>query len=172
MSSRKKKTGSLIQVRGMFRVQLTKDENGRTRVVGDSGWNKNLVTNLGFDQFLCQTLAGMAGSKTVSYMALGTGGAPVATDTSLASELTDTSNSRKTVSPSTIASKTVQFTAAFNSSDSFITNAGGRSISNVGLFNVSTTNAGTLFAGNTYSSSLCQTNNNVNVSYQIRFATA
>src|SRR5437764_2903182 len=93
MSRRPQKAGSVIKVRGMFRVQLTKDEHGRTVVVGDSGWNKNLVTNLGFDQFLCQTLAGMGGSKTVAYMALGTGGAPVAADTSLASELTDTSNS-------------------------------------------------------------------------------
>src|SRR5882757_3677167 len=101
-----------IKARGFFRVQITEDG----RVVGDSKWRQNQITNLGFDQFLCQTLAGMAGSKTVSHMALGTGGAPVATDTSLASELTDTSNSRKTVSPSTIASKTVQFTAAFNSS--------------------------------------------------------
>ncbi len=172
MARKAKTVEQNIKVRGMFRVHLTEDHNGKTVVVGDSGWTSNLVTNLGFQQYLCQSLAGMAGSKSVAYMALGTGGAPVATDTSLASELTDTSNSRKTVSPSTIASKTIQFTAAFNSSDSFITNAGGRSISNVGLFDASVTNAGTLFAGNTYASSLCATNNNVNVSYQIRFATA
>jgi hypothetical protein len=41
-------------------------------------------------------------------------------------------------------------------------------LSNVGLFATSNTND-TLFAGNTYASSSCNTNQNVNVTYQIRF---
>lgn len=155
-----------VSAKGFFRLQITEDKNGKTKVVGDSGWMKNQVTNLGFDQFLCQTLAGMAGSKTVSHVALGTGGAPAATDTTLAGEIMS-STQRKTVSPSTIASKTVQFTAAFNSVDSFTTATA--NISNVGLYNTTAT-GGTLFAGNTYSSSACATNQNVNVTYQIRFS--
>lgn len=151
-----------VKVRGFFRVHII-DPDGT--IAGDSGWRKNQVTNLGFDQFLCQTLGGMAGSKTVSHVALGTGGAPAATDTSLAGEIMS-STQRKTVSPSTIASKTVQFTAAFNSADSFLTATA--NLSNIGLFNTSTT--GTLFAGNTYTSSACATNQSVNASYQIRFA--
>lgn len=150
-----------IKARGFFRLQLTKDG----QIVGDSKWRKNQVTNLGFEQFLAQTLGGMAGSKTVSHVALGTGGAPAAADTTLAGEIMS-STQRKTVSPSTIASKTVQFTAAFNSVDSFITAS--VNLSNVGLFN--TSSGGTLFAGNTYTSSSCATNQNVNVTYQIRFS--
>lgn len=159
------KINNAIKVRGFFRINIIEDRNGKQVIVGNSGWKKNLVTNLGFDQFLAQTLAGMAGSKTVTHVALGTGGAPIATDTSLAGEIMS-STQRKTVSPSTIASKTVQFTAAFASSASFLTAAA--NISNVGLFNTST--AGTLFAGNTYASSACATNQSVNVSYQIRFS--
>lgn len=157
-----------IKVRGFYRVNITETIDGKEVVVGDSGWKENQVTNLGFDQYLCQTLAGMAGSKTVAYMALGTGAAPAASDTSLSGEITDAASARKTVSPSTIASKTVQFTAAFNSVDSFITAS--KNISNIGLFNVSTTAGGTLFAGNTYTSSSLATNQNVNATYQIRFS--
>lgn len=135
------------------------------KVIGDSGWKQNLVTNLGFDQFLCQTLAGMAGSKTVNKIALGTGGAPIAADTTLAGEIMS-STQRVTASPSTIASKTAQFTAAFASSNSFLTASA--NLSNVGLFNSAA--GGTLFAGNTYTSSSCNTNQNVNVTYQIRFS--
>lgn len=159
-----------VKVHGFFRVQITEDKGeGSKVVVGDSGWRKNQVVNLGFDQYLCQTLAGAAGSKTISYMMLGTGGAPAAGDTSLSGELTHTANARKTVSTSTIASKTIQFTAAFNSVDSFITASA--NISNIGLINHSSTaTAGTIFAGNTYTSSAVATNQNVNATYQIRFS--
>ncbi len=155
------KVKDTIKVRGFFRLHITEDG----RIVGDSGWHPNQVTNLGFDQFLAQTLGGMAGSKTISHVALGTGGAPAAADTSLAGEIMS-STQRKTVSPSTIASKTVQFTAAFASSASFLTATA--NLSNIGLFN--TSSGGTLFAGNTYASSSCATNQSVNISYQIRFS--
>lgn len=154
-----------IRVRGFFRVQITEDHDGREKVIGDSGWRENQVVNLGFQDYLCQTLGGMAGSKTISHVALGTGGAPAAGDTSLAGEIMS-STQRKTVSPSTVASKTLQLTAQFASANSFLTASA--NLSNVGLFNTST--GGTLFAGNTYTSSACATNQNVNVTYQIRFS--
>ena len=159
------KTKDAIKVRGFFRVQIVEDRNGKTVVVGNSGWRKNQVVNLGFQDYLCKTLGGMAGSKTISHVALGTGGAPGATDTSLAGEIMS-STQRVTVSPSTIASKTLQMTAAFLSANSFTTATA--NLSNVGLFNTSST--GTLFAGNTFVSSACATNQSVNVTYQIRFS--
>lgn len=155
----KKGAKDSLKVHGFFRVQITEDANGAPKVLGDSGWSQNQVTNLGFDQYLCQTLAGASGSKTVSHVALGTGTVPAAADTGLNAELAHTSNDRKTLSTSTIASKTIQFTAAFNSSDSFLTATA--NISNIGLFNVSSVTAGTMFAGNTYSSSAVATNQNV-----------
>ena len=163
--STKGKTRDAIKVRGFFRVNIVEDQEGKQKIVGDSGWRENTVVNLGFDQFLCQTLAGMAGSKPFSHVALGTGGPPAAADTSLAGEIMS-STQRKTVSPSTIASKTAQFTAAFASADSFLTAAA--NLSNIGLFNTST--EGTVFAANTYTSSACATNQSVNVTYQIRFS--
>lgn len=151
-----------ILVVGRFRINI-EDEDGR--IVGDSGWKKNLVVNLGFNQYLVSTLGAIAGSKQVSHMAIGTGGAPVAADTALAGE----QSVREAVTAATSSgSKTVRFTATFASADSFVTAS--KNISNVGLFNTSTAAGGTIFAGNTYTSSACATNQNVNVTYDIIFA--
>jgi len=154
-----------IKARGFFRLQLTEDRDGKSVIVGDSGWRKNQVVDLGFQDYLCKTLAGSAGSKTISHVALGTGTVPAADATSLAGEIMS-STQRKAVTPSIISSKTLQFVAAFASTDSFVSAA--VTLQNIGLFN--TTTAGTLFSGNTYATSQLNTNQNVNITYQVRFA--
>jgi hypothetical protein len=158
-----------VKLRGFFRVQIIEDAKDGQKMVGDSGWQENTVTNTGIRDYLVEHLLGDSGNaKAVSHMTLGTGGAPSATDTSLSGEITDATNTRKAVSTSVVSSKTAQFTAAFASSDSFVTAS--HNISNVGLFETSTTSGGSLFAGNTYTSSSLATNQNVNVTYQIRFS--
>ena len=155
-----------VPLRGFFRLKVVEKNGEVTKVVGDSGWQKNQVTNLGKDQYLSQLLAGMAGSKQVTYAALGTGTAPGAADTSLNGELTDVAGCRCAVTPTTVnALGTVQF--AFTLNSNVITAA--KTIQNVGLFNTSTTATGTIFAGNTYTTSALATNQAVNGSYQIRF---
>lgn len=158
----KTKLQDKVSARGFFRLQLTEDG----KVIGDSGWRKNQITNLGYQNFIVGSLGAIAASSQVSFFALGTGGAPAATDTSLAGELTDAAALRFAVSPSAVSSKTLQLTGSLASNVVTTTH----NISNVGIFAVSTTNAGTLFAGNTYASSLLNTNQNVNVTYQIRFS--
>lgn len=152
-------TEDRVGIRGFFRVQITEDG----KVVGDSDWRENQITNDGFNQYLCMALGSIAGSKYVSHMALGTGGAPAASATTLAGEV----EKRAAVTAATSStSKAVQFTATFSSADSFVTDT--QSISNVGLFNSSAT--GTLFSGNTFASSSCATNQNVNATYVIDFS--
>lgn len=153
------------QMKGFFRVQLSEDEED---LVGDSGWNENQVTNLGIRDYLVDNLTGNSGQQEVTHVNLGTGGEPASADTSLTGELSDVSDARQAVSTSIVSSRTAQFTAAFNSNDSFVTTS--HDISNVGLFNQSGSSGGTLFAGNTYSSSSLDTNQNVNMTYQIRFS--
>lgn len=155
---------------GMFRVNI--EEDGK--IVGDSGFRKNLITNLGFNEYLVKQLGtALTGSK-VSHAALGTGGAPAATDTTLSGEVsTNGSGSvvRAGVTAATSSgSKTLRNTATFSSANSFITASA--NISNIGLFGVSgpTTASGTLFAGNTYTSSAVATNQNVNITYDLIFA--
>lgn len=148
-----------LTIKGMFRVTITEDGE----LVGDSGWQENQVTNLGFNQYLVSTLGAIAGSKQVSHAALGTGGVPAAAATTLAGEV----EKRKSVTAATSSSsKTVRFTATFGSSDSFVTKT--ENISNIGLFN--TSSGGTLFAGNTYASSSVATNQQVNATYDVIFS--
>lgn len=148
-----------IKIRGFYRVQI--EEDGE--IVCDSSWHENQVTNLGFNQYLVSSLGSIAGSKYISYAALGSGGAPAAGDTTLAGEVEE----RAAVTAATSSdSKTLRFTATFASSDSFVTNT--QNISNIGLF--ASSSGGTLFAGNTYASSSVATNQNVNATYDVVFS--
>lgn len=155
-----KQTNDSVKVQGMFRVNVTEDG----KIVGDSGWKKNQITNLGFNQYLVGSLGNISG-KSVTHAALGTGGAPAASDTTLAGE--QSVRAALTVATSS-SSKTLRCTATFSSANSFVTAS--KSISNIGLFNTSTAATGTLFAGNTYASSTVATNQDVNVTYDIIFA--
>ena len=150
----------VIRVKGCFRLNIV-DPDGT--IVGDSGWHTNLVTNLGFNQFLVSALGSISGSKYVSHLALGTGGAPAASDTSLAGEVgTRTALTAATSSGSKTLRNTATFAAGWHTSSSAF------NISNIGLFNSSS--GGTLFAGNTYASSSCASNQAVNTTYDIIFA--
>lgn len=150
-----------IKIRGFFRLQI--EEDGK--IVGDSGWQKNQVVDLGFNQYLVSTLGAIAGSKQVTHMALGTGGAPAASDTTLAGE----QSVRAAVTAATSSSsKTAQFTATFASAVSFVTAT--KNISNIALAHTSTAGAATIFAGNTFASSAVATNQNVNATYSIVFS--
>ncbi len=158
----KKANGDGVGVRGFFRAQVT--ENGR--VVGDSGWRENQVLNDGIEQYIVTWVVSGSGGKAVTHMAIGTGGAPASNATVIAGQVTD--GKRAAVSTSIVSSRTAQFTAAFNSSDSFLTATA--NISNVGLVNTSATNAGTFLCGAAFASSAIATNNNLNVTYQVRFS--
>lgn len=150
-------------VRGFFRLHITEDKDGEEVIVGDSGWNENLITNDGFNNFLCKLLGALSGSIQVSYAALGTSSAgPAAGDTTLGGEV---AKRAATTAATSNTSKAVQFTASFLSSASFL--AGTSNISVIGLFG--TSSGGTIFAGTTFASSSCATNQNVNVTYTISF---
>lgn len=162
----RKSVADKVTVKGFFRLQLVEDRNGNTHVVGDTGWRRNTITNVGFQFGITSCLGGVAGSSQITYAALGTGTAPAATDTSLNGEITDVAGARCAVTPTTIASKTVQF--AFTLASGVYTTT--KTIQNVGLFQTSTTNAGSLYAGNTYATSQLQSNQAVNGTYQLRFS--
>ena len=134
-----------VKVKGMYRVNIMEDTEDGPILVGDSGWHENLVVNLGFNEYLVKNLADGLTGVDVTHMALGSGAAPGAADTTLAGEV----EKRTAVTAATSsASKTVRFTATFGSSDSFVTNT--QNISNVALCQTSTKDAATIFSGNTY----------------------
>jgi hypothetical protein len=150
---------------------LQLEEDGQ--IVGDSGWCENTITNDGKLSFLVKTLAASAGSALPGYIGIGTGTAPNATHTTLDGELTDTADGRKALTANTIAGSTsVGFYATFATDGNHITDS--HDIANIGLFAVSlatdAATVGTLFAGNTFTSSTWATNQALNVSYQINFS--
>lgn len=154
---------SKVAIKGFSRVQIVEDG----KVVGDTGFvGPNQITNEGFLNFLVKLLGASAGSSQIGYVALGTGAAPASNATTLPGEIMS-STQRKAVTFANVASTTAQFTATFASGDSFL--SGASNLSNIGLFAATNTDA-TIFAGNTYASSSCATNQSVNVTYQIRFS--
>ena len=155
---------SNLAVKGFFHIQI--EEDGQ--IVGDSGWVENRCTNTGIEHYLVDLILEQAGSLTVSAIALGSGGVPAEADTTIAGE----HEVRKEVTANTskIASKTAQWVATFGSTDSFVTDTA--TLNNIALCAYTSETSGSIFAGQTYSSSQVQTNQNVNVTYQIRFATA
>jgi hypothetical protein len=167
-----KPTHDKVELRGFFHVQIENPDTGE--IVGDSGWVQNRITNDGFSQFLVDRMSTSAGINTVivKFAALGEGTEPGVADNTLESEVTGSGGTkgRKAVTFSNVASKTAQFVATFGSSDSFVTVS--ENISNIGLFEFSSVGSGDIFAGNDYASSTVATNQNVNITYQIQFATA
>ncbi len=158
-----------IKMRGFYRLNICAPNDPDT-IVGDSGWIENQVTNLGVNDYLAQLLGNMAGSKQVTHMALGTGTAPGAAATALEGELDSTSSRAAVTAATSSNSFKARFTATFNSANSFASAT--VTLRNVGLFNTSTQNSGTVMCGNTYATSTCATNQNVNATYDIDFSTS
>jgi len=147
-----------VKIRGFFRLQIEDKESGK--IVGDTGFKENTVVNLGFQDYICNSIGALAGSKQVSHMAIGTGTAPGVTDTSLQGE----TGQRVTTTNSVISSKTLQSTAQFAGTDMGST----CTIQNVALAN--TSSGGTILCGTTYATSQWASNQNVNATYQLRFS--
>ena len=167
------KVSQPLKVKGMFRINITENRDGKEVVTGDSGWHENLITNVGFLNMVNQMGTSLTGSK-LSYAALGTGGAPNATDTTQSGEVSTNGSGSVVRAALTAAtsssSKTLRNTATFSSSNSFITASA--NISNVGLWQTSgpITSSGSLMQGNTYTSSALATNQNVNLTYDLIFS--
>jgi hypothetical protein len=113
----KKAVKETPKVRGFFRLQV---ENPDGTLAGDSGWCENIITNQGYLKYLANNIGKNASSSQVGFIALGTGGIPLATDTTLTGEIM-ASTQRTAVTYTNLSSKSAQFTATFASSNSFLT---------------------------------------------------
>lgn len=155
------------QVRGFFRLHI-EDPSGD--IVGDSGWVQNTVTNDGKLGYLVKALGSISGSSYLSYAGIGEGTDTInATQTTLTSECTGTDSNpqRATLTMNSSGSTALRCTGTFSSGDSFVTAT--ESIAEIGLFRSAGSDAGTMFAANTFDSSSCATNQNVNFTYDITF---
>lgn len=148
-----------VKVRGFFRLQMVDHETQRP-VSKMTPWMKNQVVNLGFQDYVCAAVGGVAGSKQITHLAIGTGTAPGAAATSLDGE----TGVRASATNSVVSSKTLQCTGQFAGSDM----AGTCTIQNIALAN--TSSGGTICCGNTYTTSQWQSNQDINSSYQLRYS--
>lgn len=147
-----------VKIKGFYRLQLVDAKTGK--INGDSGWIQNTVVNQGFQDYICKSIGGIAGSKQVTHMAIGTGTAPGVADVSLQGE----TGQRVTTTNSVVASKTLQTTCQFAGTDM----GGTCTIQNVALAN--TSSGGTILCGTIYATSQWASNQNVNATYQLRFS--
>jgi hypothetical protein len=150
---------------GFFRLNIVEEKSGRKMVVGDSGWCKNTLTNLGVQHYMVERMASIAGSMVVSYAGMGSSGSVQAADTNISSPAAVNRNSFAVVG-SVQASRTLRYTGSVQSNIYPAT-----TIANVGLFaDSATTNAtGSIFCGQTFASSALATNQAVNLTYDIQF---
>lgn len=146
-------------VKGFFRAQILDRESGK--IVGDTGWKKNTVTTLGLNNACAGAAIGAAGSYAVGYMAIGKGTTDIVAS---CTDLTSRENSFVTISPSTVATGTARATASFDGS----ANSATLTIGEIGLFK--TNSAGSLIAGNTFTTSQMATNQTLNATYELRFS--
>jgi hypothetical protein len=160
MKIKKKRGDSKLVVRGFLRGQLV---DGKTRkVVGDSGWVQNKVMNNGLAD-LALLLGAQANSYTLGYAVLGTQtAAPDMTQTALIGSV----NSYRALNLSTSGTCTLVCTASFSSSDLGASCV----VGGAGLFK--TNSAASMFACQTFTTSNWASNQDFNLTYQIRFATA
>lgn len=151
-----------IRVRGFCRVQAgVRDKaSGRLRIVGDSGWIKNTITNDGRNSYIAATVGAVAGSKVVSHLQLATQSTAVdATQTALTGE----TRVRKALTASTLATGTLRMTASWSSSD----NTAAITIGSIGVYN--TSSGGTLGSGQTFTTSQWNSNQDLSATYEWRF---
>lgn len=160
MSRKKKVVQDVAHANGMFRINVL--ENGK--VVGDSGWCKNQITDLGAQYYLVENLVAGGNSKRVTHMAIGSGTAPAVAATTLPAEIGGSSN-RIAVSTSVVASRTMQATASFGSAQ--FGSLCPLTISSLGLYGNASSNS--IFAGNTFNSSQWNSNQDVSATYQVKF---
>lgn len=97
-----------VRVRGFGRVQLVNDKTGK--IEGDSGWQKNVITESGFDDAIVGAIGGITNSSQVTHVQMGTQtAAAVSTQVAISGEF----GTRKATDESLVGAGTLQATANF-----------------------------------------------------------
>jgi len=155
--ARKKK--NLVAVKGFTRLQIV-DKKTR-KIVGDTGWGENQITNYGLESCIVGLPFAAAGSIQAAGMMLGSGTNPASDATQL--PLSNTDYYSAFAYSSVIDSLTARASVSFDGT------LGAATIANVGVFAAS---SGTILAGKTFASSALTTDQDVNCTYEIRYSTS
>ena len=145
-----------IGVKGFARLQIVDKET--QKIVGDSGWFENQITNYGLNSCIVAAPIGAASVVAVGFM-LGSGTNPASDAAALPLSNTDYYS---TFGGSVISSLTARMTQSFDGS------LGAATLANIGVFAAS---SGTVLAGKSYASSALATSQSVNCTYEWRYST-
>ena len=149
-----------IKVKGFFRAQIV---NKRGKIVGDSGWRKNQITNNGWNSCLVAGPIGAAGSYKAAFGALGTGTDAIASDaTAVVGTLNSTSDAYIALATSVVSSKTARVTFQHDGS------LGSGNVAQEGLFSGQT--SGGMVCGNSFNSSALGAAQSINITHELRFS--
>ena len=147
-----------IGVKGFARLQIV-DKKSK-KVVGDSGWFENQITNYGLNSCIVAAPIGAASVQAAGLL-LGSGTNPASDAVALPSSNTDYYSAFG--QSSVIDSLTARMTQSFDGT------LGAATIANIGVFAAS---SGSLLAGKTFASSALATTQSVNCSYEWRYSTS
>lgn len=151
---------SKIRVKGFFRAQIV---NKAGKIVGDSGWRKNQITDNGWNSCLVAGPIGAAGSYKAAFGALGTGTDAIATDaTAIVGTLNSTSNAYIALATSVVSSKTARVTFQYDGS------LGSGNVAQEGLFSGQT--SGGMICCNTFDASALGAAQSINLTHELRFS--
>jgi len=152
-----KVTERKMRIQGFTRLQIL--DKKLKKIVGDTGWLENQITNYGFNSCIVAAPIGAA-SVQAAGLILGTGGDPASSDTAL-----DGSNDAQYsafAQSTVIDSMTARMTQVFEGSNGLMTVMG-----NIGVLAASD---GTLIAGASFASSSLGTDQQVSASYEFRYS--
>ena len=153
----RKHTGTM-KLKGFMRAQII---NKMKKVIGDTGWIQNQLTNIGFSN--CFALQAIAPGQAINSMILGSESTPVSTLASLSGQNTDQNSSVATSFGTVGGTWTARCTQQFDGNNSSMATLG-----NVGL--LLNSNTGSLAAGVGFATSSLGTDQSVNVTYDIQFS--
>lgn len=137
-----------------------RERGGRVKIVGDSGWTKNTITNEGRDKYIAASVGAVSGSKTPTHLQLATQSTAVdAASTALVGE----TRIRKALTASTLATGTLRMTASWSSTD----NTAAITIGSIAVYNTSA--AGTMGSGQSFTTSQWASNQDLSATYEWRF---
>jgi hypothetical protein len=155
---RKNQKGDRISIKGFFRVQIQDKETGK--IVGDTGYMANQITNYGLANCLVGGPAGAGSTVQIAGAMLGSGTNPASDATALDGALTDYYS---TVGEAINGSTQAQFTQSYDGT------LGAATLANIGLLAASD---GSVIAGKTYASSALATTQSVNMTYNLNYTTS
>jgi hypothetical protein len=155
---RKKRGNDTIAIKGFFRLQIRDKKTGR--IVGDTGYIPNQITNYGMANCFVGGPAGAANTVQIVGAMLGSGTAPASNATQLNLLNTDYYS---TVGEAINGSTQAAFTQTFDGT------LGAATFKNVGLLAASD---GSLICGQTFASSALATTQDIALTYNINYGTA